>query len=54
MRDPVILLNADYTIEELTSTVYENGVHFLKDGAEVGACYTVEAFFGLSSRRASS
>jgi hypothetical protein len=44
MRDPVILLNADYAVEELTSTVYENGVHFLKDGAEVGACYTVEAF----------
>lgn len=43
MRDPVTLLNADYTVEELTST-YENGVRFLKDGAEVGACYTVEAF----------
>jgi len=44
MRDPVILLSADYTVEELTATVHENGVRFLKDGAEVGACYTVEAF----------
>jgi len=43
MRVPVNLLNADAAAEKLTSTVYENGIYFLKDGSEVEACYTVGA-----------
>ncbi len=43
MRVPVILLNANAAAEKLAATVYENGIHFLKDGAEVDACYDVQA-----------